>query len=363
MQAWALQRVISKAGYEVVTDRFPRRFPSFFANNIDRAKRIVAHYLLGRKSVNPFPFYPSERDWKTISENTETFVQNNISTIDFFEGNVFPSESNIAKFDTFIVGSDQVWRDSYGRVESYFCDFAKGKNKKLISYAASFGLSSWQFDAKRTENLVRLATDFQAISVREDDAVALCDKYLKKEALNVLDPTLLLSSEDYDRLIEKADLSESEGDMMVYFLDENQEKQDLIDKVSRKLNLKAFTVMPDKVLGKDTRRCDSRCVYPEVEKWLKGFKDSKFVLTDSFHGMVFSIIYRKPFAVIANKKRGVARFTSLLSAIGLEDRLFFESDLENLDLIVTKCDFEDAERRLYELKNLSLQFLTSNLEN
>ena len=71
----------------------------------------------------------------------------------------------------------------------------------------------------------------------------------------------------------------------------------------------------------------------------------------------------KPFAVIANKKRGVARFTSLLSAIGLEDRLFFESDLENLDLIVTKCDFEDAERRLYELKNLSLQFLTSNLEN
>ena len=121
--------------------------------------------------------------------------------------------------------------------------------------------------------------------------------------------------------------------------------------------------MPDKVLGKDTRRCDSRCVYPKVEKWLKGFKDAKFVLTDSFHGMVFAIIYRKPFAVIANKKRGVARFTSLLSAIGLEDRLFFESDLENLDLIVTKCDFEDAERRLYELKNLSLQFLTSNLEN
>lgn len=363
LQAWALQQVVLKAGYEVVTDRFPRRFPSFLSNNIDRTKRIVAHYLLGRKSVNPFPFYPSERDWKTISENTETFVQNNISTIDFFEGNVFPSESNIAKFDTFIVGSDQVWRDSYGRVESYFCDFAKGKNKKLISYAASFGLSSWQFDAKRTENLVRLATDFQAISVREDDAVALCDKYLKKEALNVLDPTLLLNSEDYDRLIEKADLSESEGDMMVYILDKNQEKQDLIDKVSIKLNLKAFTVMPDKVLGKDTRRCDSRCVYPKVEKWLKGFKDAKFVLTDSFHGMVFAIIYRKPFAVIANKKRGVARFTSLLSAIGLEDRLFFESDLENLDLIVTKCDFEDAERRLYELKNLSLQFLTSNLEN
>lgn len=363
LQAWALQRVISKAGYEVVTDRFPKRFPSFWANNIDRAKRIVAHYLLGRKSVNPFPFYPSERDWKTISENTETFVQNNISTIDFFEGNVFPSESNIAKFDTFIVGSDQVWRDSYGRVESYFCDFAKGKNKKQISYAASFGLSSWQFDAKRTENLVRLATDFQAISVREDDAVALCDKYLKKEALNVLDPTLLLNSEDYDRLIEKADLSESEGDMMVYILDKNQEKQDLIDKVSRKLNLKAFTVMPDKVLGKDTRRCDSRCVYPKVEKWLKGFKDSKFVLTDSFHGMVFAIIYRKPFAVIANKKRGVSRFTSLLSSLGLEDRLFFESAAMNLESVAMNLDFDKAERRLFEMKTLSLQFLISNLEN
>lgn len=363
LQAWALQQVVLQAGYEVVTDRFPKRFPSFLSNNIDRAKRIVAHYLLGRKSVNPFPFYPSRRDWKTIGENTETFVQNNISTVDFFEGNTFPSENNIAKFDTFIVGSDQVWRDSYGRVESYFCDFAKGKNKKLIAYAASFGLSNWQFDAKRTKNLMRLAADFQAISVRENDAVALCNEYLKKEALNVLDPTLLLNSEDYDKLIEKADLPASEGDMMVYILDKNREKQDLTDRVSRKLNLKPFTVMPDKVLGKDTRYCDSRCVYPKVEKWLKGFKDAKFVLTDSFHGMVFSIIYRKPFAVIANKQRGVSRFTSLLSAIGLEDRLFFESDLANLDLIVAKCDFKDAECRLNEMKNLSLQFLIEHLEN
>lgn len=363
LQAWALQRVISKAGYEVVTDRFPRRFPSFWANNIDRAKRIVAHYLLGRKSVNPFPFYAKRKDWKTISENTDAFVQNNISVIDFFEGQTLPSEENVAKYDTFVVGSDQVWRDSYGRVESYFCDFAKGKNKKLIAYAASFGLKDWQFDSKRTENLMQLAKNFQAISVRENDAVGLCKDNLGLDVLNVLDPTLLLDSEDYDRLIEKADLSESEGDMMVYILDKNQEKQDFIDKVSRKLNLKAFTVMPDKVLGKDTRRCDSRCVYPKVEKWLKGFKDAKFVLTDSFHGMVFSIIYRKPFAVIANKERGVSRFTSLLSSLGLEDRLFFESAAMNLESVAMNLDFDKVERRLFEMKTLSLQFLISNLEN
>lgn len=363
LQAWALQRVISKAGYEVVTDRFPKRFPSFWANNIDRAKRIVAHYLLGRKSVNPFPFYAKRKDWKTISENTDAFVQNNISVIDFFEGNVFPSESNIAKYDTFIVGSDQVWRDSYGRVESYFCDFAKGKNKKLIAYAASFGLKDWQFDSKRTENLMQLAKNFQAISVRENDAVGLCKDNLGLDVLNVLDPTLLLDSEDYDRLMEKANLPESDGDMMVYFLDENQSKQKLVNELSDKLQLKPFSVMPDKVLGKDTRRCDSRCVYPQVEKWLKGFKDSKFVLTDSFHGMVFAIIYRKPFAVIANKERGVSRFTSLLSSLGLEDRLFFESAAMNLESVAMNLDFDKAERRLFEMKTLSLQFLISNLEN
>lgn len=363
LQAWALQRAIAKAGYDVVTDSFPRRFPSFWANNIDRAKRIVAHYLLGRKSVDPFPYYVNSRNWERISVNTKEFVRNNIAVVDFFEGQTMPSRDMIESFDTFVVGSDQVWRDSYGRVESYFCDFAKSTNKKRIAYAASFGLGNWQFDNKRTEKLKELSKEFQAISVRENDAVGLCKEYLGLEVLNVLDPTLLMEAEDYKELIAKADLKPSEGDLMVYFLDKNPRKQEMIKQLEEKRGLKAFTVMPKAVLGKDTRRCSEACVYPKVEQWLKGFADSDFVLTDSFHGMVFSIIFEKPFVVVANKQRGMSRFVALLSLLGLEDRLILDSEEVNFENISTNIDFADAKRRLSELKNLSLQFLTSNLEN
>ncbi len=264
LQAWALQRAIAKAGYDVVTDSFPRRFPSFWANNIDRAKRIVAHYLLGRKSVDPFPYYVNSRNWERISVNTKEFVRNNIAVVDFFEGQTMPSRDMIESFDTFVVGSDQVWRDSYGRVESYFCDFAKSSNKKRIAYAASFGLGTWQFDSKRTENIKALADEFQAISVRENDAVGLCKEYLGLEVLNVLDPTLLMEAEDYKELIAKADLKPSEGDLMVYFLDKNPRKQEMIKQLEEKRGLKAFTVMPKAVLGKDTRRCSEACAHVEL---------------------------------------------------------------------------------------------------
>ncbi len=100
-----------------------------------------------------------------------------------------------------------------------------------------------------------------------------------------------------------------------------------------------------------------------MEQWLKGFADSDFVLTDSFHGMVFSIIFEKPFVVVANKQRGMSRFVALLSLLGLEDRLILDSEEVNFENISTNIDFADAKRRLSELKNLSLQFLTSNLEN
>ena len=150
---------------------------------------------------------------------------------------------------------------------------------------------------------------------------------------------------------------------MVYFLDKNPRKQEMIKQLEEKRGLKAFTVMPKAVLGKDTRRCGEACVYPKVEQWLKGFADSDFVLTDSFHGMVFSIIFEKPFVVVANKQRGMSRFVALLSLLGLEDRLILDSEEVNFENISTNIDFADAKRRLSELKNLSLQFLTSNLEN
>lgn len=350
LQAYALQRCLKALNYEVVTDEFPRKILTPSQRMIKKAKHFVAHYFLGRKSVNPFPFIPNERQWKEICSNTSKFVEKHIKTIDFFGGQTMPSKQMIDSFDTFVIGSDQVWRDSYGRVESYFCDFlANHKDKKVFSYAASFGVSHWQFDESRTKRLAFLAKQFQAISLRESSGVELCESNLGVKAEHVLDPTLLLSKGEYVSLIEGVE--QSEGNMMCYILDKSKEKDDFVAQVEDRRGLKAFSVMKDE-----------RGVYPSVEKWLRGFYDAKFVVTDSFHGMVFSIIFEKPFFVILNKERGASRFLSLLNALGLENRLVKDFDTFDWSLVHSGIDYEALRRPLRALVGKSQDFLIRNLE-
>ncbi len=351
LQAYALQKCLKAMNYEVVTDEFPRRFLSPFDKLKDKSKRMVAYHILGRKTVNPNPFYPNETSWKTICSNTSKFIRERIDIVDFFNGNTSPSKEMIDRFDTFVIGSDQVWRDSYGRVESYFGDFLQSNDKKIFSYAASFGLSTWQFDGERTENLRELAKKFRSISVREKDAVELCRDNLSIEAQWVLDPTMLLSKEDYISLFKDKFQEKSQGDLMTYILDSSEEKARLIKLVETEKKLNAFTVMAKE---KET--------FPAVEKWLKGFYDSKFVLTDSFHGMVFSIIFEKPFLVILNKKRGTTRFLSLLSALGLEDRLIESAEDFNTELLKREIDYEKIRKKLFVLVDKSKAFLIDSLE-
>ena len=351
LQAYALQKCLKAMNYEVVTDQYPRRFLSSFGKVKDKSKRMIAHYVLGRKTVNPNPFYPTEKSWEKICGNTSRFVKERIDTVDFFNGNQFPSKEMINRFDTFVIGSDQVWRDSYSRVESYFGDFLETYDKKIFSYAASFGLSDWQFDIERTEKLRKLVKKFRSVSVREKDAVELCRDNLNIEAKWVLDPTMLLSKEDYISLFKDKFPEKSEGNLMTYIFDSSEEKDYLIKLVEAERKLNAFTVM-----------AHENEEFPAVEKWLKGFYDAKFVLTDSFHGMVFSIIFEKPFLVILNKKRGSSRFLSLLSALGLEDRLIEQVEDFDTQLLKKDIDYEKIRKKLFVLVDKSKAFLIDSLE-
>ena len=351
LQAYALQKCLKAMNYEVVTDQYPRRFLSSFGKVKDKSKRMIAHYVLGRKTVNTNPFYPTEKSWEKICSNTSRFVKERIDTVDFFNGNQFPSKEMINRFDTFVIGSDQVWRDSYSRVESYFGDFLETDDKKIFSYAASFGLSDWQFDIERTEKLRKLVKKFRSVSVREKDAVELCRDNLNIEAKWVLDPTMLLSKEDYISLFKDKFPEKSEGNLMTYIFDSSEEKDYLIKLVEAERKLNAFTVM-----------AHENEEFPAVEKWLKGFYDAKFVLTDSFHGMVFSIIFEKPFLVILNKKRGSSRFLSLLSALGLEDRLIEQVEDFDTQLLKKDIDYEKIRKKLFVLVDKSKAFLIDSLE-
>lgn len=127
------------------------------------------------------------------------------------------------------------------------------------------------------------------------------------------------------------------------------------------MRIKSFEIMPKEKLTNETRHKIENCIYPPVTNWLRGFMDAKFVITDSFHGCVFSIIFNVPFLVIGNEKRGMARFDSLLQTFGLEDRLLINISDFNLDKINNSINWASVNNKLnIELKK-SFTFLEKSL--
>lgn len=351
LQAYALQKCLKAMNYNVVTDEFPRRFLSFSQRVSDRFKRSVDYHILGRKEVNTNPFYPDEKSWQKICSNTSRFIRERIDTVDFFNGKSFPTKEMINNFDTFIIGSGKVWNVKDNRVESYFGDFLQVDDKKIFSYAASFGSNEWQFDREKTEQLRELAKRFRAISVREKEAIELCRDNLSIEAKWVLDPTMLLSKEDYISLFKDKIQEKSEGDLMAYFFDYSEEKTHLVKLIETEKKLISFSIT-----AKENEE------FPAVEKWLKGFYDAKFIVTDNFYGMVFSIIFEKPFLMILSNQEDSTKYLSLLYALGLEERAIEGLEDFNNELLKRDIDYEKIRKKLFVLIDKSKEFLINSLE-
>ena len=136
--------------------------------------------------------------------------------------------------------------------------------------------------------------------------------------------------------------------MMVYVLDRSPEKQRMINQVAVVRGLKPFTVMPEGARG----------VFPPVTQWLRGFMDAEYVVTDSFHGVAFSIIFNKPFIAIGNEGRGLARFTSVLKKFGLEERLVLTEN----ELTKAKIDAEIDFVKVNKIKKIEQEFAFKFLE-
>lgn len=363
LQTYALQTVLTRMGHEVVTDRY-----GFCGKPMSTGKRIfhfgyhlLRRFILQDIRYNPFDFFfISYRHrlvtrQKRIATHTERFVENHIRTIDFFQAKQHPPKAILDQFDALMVGSDQVWRPGYSYVPAYFLDFAEGKAIRRFAYAASFGVDTWEFAPAITARCAALAKQFDTISVREDSGVELCCRYLGVEAIQLPDPTLLLDKEEYLRVVEKEDLGIIwTKKILCYILDQSPETYEVVCQLSSKLGLSPL-VMPDGELNKGTTDM-STCVYPSVSKWITGFRDAEFVVTDSFHGAIFAIIFHKPFVVISNPKRGYARFSSLLQMFDLENHLIYSPE-ELSDKHLLPIDYSRVNQLKKQWQQRSLDFL------
>ena len=264
------------------------------------------------------------------------------------------------------MGSDQCWRPLYNPfLNSMFLDFDLRTNIKRIAYAASFGTDEWEMSKEQTEQCAQLASQFNLITVREDSGVKLCKEYLGVDAIHVLDPTLLLTKEDYIRLIEAEKEPKSQGTLFNYILDPDSVKSAFINRVAKERELKSFQVLPkcqaETRTKDDVKNHIKDCVFPGVTTWLRAFMDAEMTIVDSFHGMVFSIIFNKPFWVIGNANRGMSRFTSLLKVFHLEDRLLDANHLKDVG-VNRPIDWSSVnailEQKRNECKNLLLTELS-----
>lgn len=359
LQAYALQKVLRDMGYDATTD--DRIIPvRTFRNRLGGIKRFV--------NMTIFKNAPSHIDVSTVPEfavYTKSFVERTMQTVDLLCGKRRPRASDVEQYDIFVTGSDQVWRANYTDVPMQLFDYVLHDSAVKLSYAASFGtddLSS--YNARLTAETKLLAQKFSGLSVREDSGVKLAAELWGVKAEHHIDPTLLLSADDYAGLIMTSPtvLKQSPGELFVYVLDESETSKKIVNKAAATLELKAFELLPEKFLSrKELKTHPEKYALPPIEQWLKSFIDAKFVITDSFHGTVFSLIFHKPFITIGNKSRGLARFMSLLKMFGLEDRLVFDVNEMTDELLRSRMEWNNIEKRIGAERKRSHKYLANHL--
>lgn len=355
LQAFALQKVLTGMGHEPEVVQFRQDAKISFAKKvIAYPKRALDKYIFRKPNVE----IRFEKKWnrlrREMTKNVTPFIENNIKC------RIYDGFKNINEydFDVLVVGSDQVWRTKYySNIGTSFFDFAESWKIKRISYAASFGIDYWDYSPHDTEKCKSLIRKFDAVSVRESSGIKLCKKYLGyDDAVLVLDPTMLLPKEIYQELSDKQRYNYS-GGLFYYILDKSKEKTNVVQYLSKKMSLPAFSVNSE--IENPNAPLEER-IHPAIEEWLQAFDKSKFVVTDSFHGTVFAILFHKEFVVISNSKRGNARLFSLLALFGLEDRMVSEEgDLDALETI----DYHIVDEKLKQYRETSLSFLRTALQS
>ncbi|GFH39803.1 2-succinyl-5-enolpyruvyl-6-hydroxy-3-cyclohexene-1-carboxylic-acid synthase [Lactococcus insecticola] len=268
------------------------------------------------------------------------------------------SELN-ALTDTFMVGSDQLWNPHVGRVnDDLFLDFSSD-DKKRIAYSTSFGDADNDkykpaFVEKNSQNLKR----FDALSVRENYAVKTAKDIFGVDAEQVLDPVFLIDKAEYEKLASEATTRIDGEYLLAFILDPSEKKKDVVKATAAKLGFEKVAVITDANVkqiakAKEIFKEDIFEVIEEIkpENFLYAYQNAQYVVTDSFHGSVFSYIFRRPFSVFYNTTRGADRFINLMSLLGLEDsRRVYETntadDINQNENVTLTIDYSKGEKQV-----------------
>lgn len=340
LQCYALQKYLKDAGHNVIVlnrkvkpsilDRLkePIRWIKYIYDGSVKGRLAIKKFIKDKINITE-PIYTSAKLYEVIKK---------------------------LGINGIIVGSDQVWRECYSpNIEDYFAGFIPDDYRCLkIAYSASFGTSNAPISDFHLKKCIKLAQKFDAISVREEFGIELLNRRFGINATLTIDPTLMLSTNEYKRLYDEKHYN----GLISYILDETEEKERIISNIAQDLSLAEHKIRTTaRKLNKNTINT------PPIETWLNLFAKADIIVTDSFHGCVFSILHKKPFIAIANKERGIERFTTLLGKFDISNRLIYnyEDYQHNKSLLLRQINYNKVEELLQKEISKSNDFINNSI--
>lgn len=346
LQSYATEKTFEKLGLDAEFINYVRYD--------ERSKNLAKTQVKGKKwdkNIITRTMYTLIQTWNYSHEYKafEKYRKGFIKETSNLYGSIEELTKNPPKADIYCTGSDQIW-GKIGQADydlAYFLEFVKDKNKKCISYAASFGKE--KINQKLEEKLPKLLDKYSYILVREDSAKEIVKKAGIDNVEQVLDPTFLLTKEEWKSLANKK--PKKSNYVLVYQLHNNKEFNKYAKEFAKKYNKKLLRITPSIyhiVRG-------GKLIYlPTQYEFLSYFNNADYILTDSFHATVFSIIFNKKFKNISPGETST-RITSILKLCGLEDRIL--KDFSDFESIEKDIDYDKVNEIIKREREKSINLL------
>ena len=367
LQVLATINQIEKLGYDTEIIRYKKKISlSLIMQNMPRLfnGQYINGLIKSNKKNKLLSKYPEIVDNIKIRNNRFTkFANDNfINVSNFYYG--WHSLKNAAKknYDMFLCGSDQLWLPS--NLESHFYTLEYAPNEKpKISYATSFGVGEipWYQKNRTKKYLNRL----NHISTRELKGAEIINDLTGRDVQVVCDPTLLLTKEEWDKLIPNHTVV-NEKYIFCYFLGENENHRLQAQKLANQFNLKIVTIpFLDNYVEIDRSFGDYSLYDIDTNDFVNLIRNAEFVLTDSFHGTIFSILNNKKFITFnrfdsKSKNSRNSRIDSLFKVLNIQERRY-NSKLELSEQIIKDIDYGTVINNVESLRNDSINYLTNAL--
>lgn len=359
LQNYALQEVLKRENLEVETLNTTRHL--IHRTNKDAYVRLGFKLLGINIYRNIMKFFNS--NYVLYKEPNLTEIEKKrIKNIEVFDklivkSDIIPIRKNLKqinkKYDYFIMGSDQIWNPFYTKSYDLNLGMFADKEKK-ISYAASFGVSGIYKRARAVYKKGLKDMNQNKISVREFQGEKIVKELIGTNVTTVLDPTMLLSKEDWMKLTKEPKTKPKKKYLLTYILGDNlPERREFINQIAKRDNLEVVNLHDES---------DKERAIIGVEEFLCYFENAEIIFADSFHAGVFSILFEKPFYILrrASKSQNImhSRFETLLQTFNLEDRLLTEYNINKVNYDI---DYKKINKTLEERRKISIDFLKGTL--